>query len=483
MSKSDIVFNVQYKTLSSKGKALKRWINYVTDKQKADDYSIDEYNILKGYVLYSNKDYYLSEHDETFLWNRNGDLLNKDAIDQVRNMDYKGTYMRGFLSFPSDFALSHGLIDKSDYYGLSNNVITKFILDLGLDINNVEWYCALHRNTPTHPHIHFCIYEKKETKKQLRAPLYTINNFKSNVAKYLIDYEKFYELRDKTFKDITKKIDVKEFNKIKTQRLFSDHYRYNLNKKLVDLYSKLPKTGRLQYNSSNLSNVKNDINEIIDFILKHDAVRYEYARYMKLLDQHQKELNSLYGMSDSNKNKKYYNEHIDKLYSKIANEILRNYKVYQSMNFFERDVDFLNKCVSKMNFRSRKDYVKEQTKLSIAKDLYRICIMSNLNENQIKKVFQRWIKNSGYDMDADSLLLSVKDLNVTMTTQEFYNALKKLGYPPKRFNTLRTRNFYRQLEYKRFIDSAIDHLMYELEREEKEIINQLEYELDEYYNN
>lgn len=481
MSKSDIVLNIQYKTPSSKSKALKRWINYVTDKQKADDYSIDEYNVLKGYVLYNNKDFYLSEHDETFLWNRNGDFLNKDAINQIKNMDYKGTYMRGFLSFPSDFALSHGLIDKSDYYSLSNNVINKFILDLGLNINNVEWYCALHRNTPTHPHIHFCIYEKKETLKQLKAPLYTINNFRSNVAKYLVNYEKFYKLRDKTFKDITKKINLNEFNEIKAQRLFSDSYRSNLNKKLVELYSKLPSTGRLQYNSNNLSNVKDDIDEIINFILEHNCIKYEYARYIKLLEQHQKELNSLYGMSDSNMNKKYYNEHIDKLYSKIANEILRNYKIYQSKSFFERDIDFLNKCISNMNFKSRKDYVKEQTKISIAKDLYRICIMANLNENQIKKVFNRWIKNSRYDMDTDTLLLSIKNLDTTMTVQEFYNALKKLGYPPKRFNALRSKNFYKQLEYKRFIDSAIDHLMYELSREEKEIINQLEYELDEYY--
>lgn len=480
MSKSDIVFNVQYKTPSSKGKALKRWVKYVTDKQKADDYSIDEYNVLKGYVSHSNKDFYLTEHDETFLWNKNGDVLNKDAISKVKDMDYKGTYMRGFLSFPSDFALSHGLIDKSDYYSLSNDVITSFILDLGLNINNVEWYCALHRNTPSHPHIHFCIYEKIETRKELKAPLYTINNFKSNVAKHLVDYEKFYRLRDQTFSDITKKINVEEFNKIKTQRLFSDHYRYTLNKKLLAFYSKLPDKGRLQYNSKNMQDIKDDINEIIDYILKHDAVKYEYARYMKLLDEHQKELNSLYGISDSNKNKKYYNEHIDKLYTKIGNEILRNYKVYQSMNFFEKDIDFLNKCVSKMDFRSRKDYVREETKVSIGKDLYRICIMANLNEKQITKVFKRWISNSGYSMDVNALISSVRDIDVTMTTQEFYNALKKLGYPPKRFNTLKNRNFYRQLEYKRFIDSAIDHLMYELDLEEKEIINQLEYELDEY---
>lgn len=480
MSKSDIVFNVQYKTSSSKGKALKRWINYVTDKQKADDYSIDEYNVLKGYALYSNKDIYLTEHDETFLWNKDGDVLNSYVFDKIKNYQYKGTYMRGFLSFPSDFALSHGLIDKSDYYGLTNNVITKFIVDLGLNLNNVEWYCALHRNTPTHPHIHFCIYEKTETRKQLKAPLYTINNFKSNVAKYLIDYEKFYKLRDQTFNDIAKKIDIKEYNKINTQRLFSDPYRRQLNRLLLDLYNKLPKTGRLQYNSKNMYMLKDDINNVIDFILKHDVVKYEYARYIKLLEQHQKELNSLYGMTDSNINNKYFNEHLEKLYSKIGNEILHNYKIYQGMDFFNRDKDFLNKYISKMDFKSKSNYKKDSTITSIAKDLYKICIIADLNDNQIKKVFKKWIRKSGYDLDVDSLLLSISNVKSDMSVQDFYKALRRLGYTSERFNKIRTKNFYRQLEYKRFIDSAIDHLMHELEREEKEIINKLEYELDEY---
>lgn len=29
---------------------------------------------------------------------------------------------------------------------------------MGLDINNVSWYCVLHRDT-NHPHIHFCFFE------------------------------------------------------------------------------------------------------------------------------------------------------------------------------------------------------------------------------------------------------------------------------------------------------------------------------------
>lgn len=476
MSKSDIVFNVQYKTPRAKGKAIARWINYVTDKNKADDSSIDEYNVLKDYALFTNKDMYLTEKDETYLWNKNGDVLKKDAIDKLKPLEDKGTFLRGFLSFPQDFAINHGLITKSDYYSLSNNVITKFIADMGLDINNVEWYCGLHRNTPSHPHIHFCIYEKKETKKELKAPLFAINNFKSNVAKYLVDYEKFYKLRDNTLNDITKNINMKELSKVKSQRLFGDKYRKQLNDMLLSLYSKLPKTGRLQYNSKNLRILKSDIDEIIEFILTHNSLRYQYAKYIRLLNEHQKELNTLYGMSESNKNRKYFNDQKNKLYTKIGNEILHNFKVYQSMSFFDKEKDFLRKYIMDFNFKSR-NYKRNETIISIAKDLYQICSLADLNDRQIKKVFQRWIKNSNYKINVDSLLASITTTNKEMSTQDLYKALNRLGYSSERYNKLRTKNFYRQLDYKRFVDSAISHLMYELEKEEKEIINNLEFEL------
>ena len=47
------------------------------------------------------------------------------------------------------------------------------------------------------------------------------------------------------------------------------------------------------------------------------------------------------------------------------------------------------------NFKSR-NYKKDETIISIAKDLYQICSLADLNDKQIKKVFQRWINNSNY---------------------------------------------------------------------------------------
>lgn len=480
MSKSDLVFNLQYKTPKNKKIGITKWIDYASQKQKADSSSIDNYNVLKDYDLYADSDAFLTESDETFLWNSQGDLLRKDAIKSLENMNDKGIFWRGFLSFPPDFAINNGLITKGDYFSLMNNVMPSLILDMGLDVNNVEWMCALHRDV-FHPHIHICLYEKVPTKTSPLYPKSCIYKFKSNVGNYLIDNQKFYELRDQTFTNITGTISTKELNKIRSQRLFSDKYRKDLNKMLLEFYNTLPKQGRLQYNSKNMSMYKKDLDRIIEYILMHDSVKYDYANYLRLLEQHQKELNQLYGMSDSNKNRKYYNEQLNRLYSKIGNEILSNFKKYQALDFMEREKKFLQKHIHELNFRSRKDIVKEDTKKSIAKDLYKICMLAGLNDRQTKKVFSRWIKNSKYDFDVDSLITSVSTLDSEMSISDFYNAMKKLGYDSDRYNKFKNKYFYRELQYKVFINQAVNHLMYELEQEEKQIVSEMQYELEEDY--
>ena len=452
-------------------------MNYASRKQKADASSIDEYNLLKDYALFSDRKTYLDESYETYLWSNEGDVLKKDELDKITDTN-NGVFWRGFLSFPSDFAISHGFITKADYYSLSNQVIPELILDMGLNLNNVSWYCSLHRDTSKHPHIHFCIFEKIPTKSNPTVPRYCFKNFKSNVANYLIDNQKFYELRDKSFSDITEKINLQELNKIKNQRLFSDKYRKDLNKLLLKLYDELPLTGRLQYNSKNMNLYRKDIDAIIDFVLSHDSVKYDYANYLKLLDKHQKELDAVYGNSKSNQERKYYNDQRNKLYSRIGNEILDNFKRYQSLNRLEREKEFLHKNIIDMNFKSRKDYHKEDTKKNIAKDLYKVCILADLNNQQIKKTFRKWLHNSHYSFDVNSLISSVRSLDTDMSIQELYSILKKLGYDYDRYSKFKNDNFYKELNYKRFIQKAIEHLYNELEQEEKKIINQMEYELE-----
>ena len=224
--------------------------------------------------------------------------------------------------------------------------------------------------------------------------------------------------------------------------------------------------------------LKKDLDNIIKYILMHDSVKYEYANYLKLLEKHQQELNQLYGMSESNKKNKYYEEQLNRLYSQIGNEILDNFKIYSSKDIVTRERDFLSKHISEMKFQSRSDYHKEETKIEIAKDLYRLCIFSGLNDKQTLKVINNWITKSKYNINPNDIIMELTNYNDDMKSTEIYKILGKLGYDYNRYSKYKSKNFYRELSYKKFINKAMDHLMYELDKERKQIISEIEYELD-----
>lgn len=476
MSKSNIIVRTRYKHSLTTSKNISKWVDYVSKKEKADATSLDDENLFNEYLALADKDSFLFEQCESFVWNFDGDVNPKQDVLKV---DDTGFVWNLVVSFPPDFALNNGLITKSDYYDLTKHIMPNLITDMGLDVTNTIWYASLHRNTDN-PHIHILICEKKKTASKGYIPQFAIQNIKSNIGNYLIDSTNFYKLRDNEFKNITNSISLEKLSKVMNQKLFSEKYRKDLNKKLLHLYEQLPNKGRLQYNSKNMNMYRDELNDIIDYILRHDSVKYNYANYLKLLEQHQKELTELYGQTNDNKNRKYYNSQLNKLYSKIGNEILSNYKIYQTMDVMEKEKSFLKKHINEFKFKSRSDYANEDTKKAIAKDLCRLCAFLGLNYNETKKVFQRWNKNSKYDFNFDGMISVYSGLETNINTTEYHNILKKLGYNYERYSKIKNKFFYKELNYKSFVYNAMEHLKYELEQEEKQIISEMQYDLNNY---
>lgn len=479
MSSSSIVIRTRYKNSFGTTKHISKWLDYVSKKEKADATSLDEKNVMNEFFSLADTDSFLFEKCESFVWSNNGDINPKRDIKENKKIDENGFVWNLVISFPPDFAINNGLITKTDFSDLTKHIMPSLITDMNLKIDNISWYASLHRNTKN-PHIHLLIHEYKKTATTGFIPKYAVHNIKSNIANYLIDNTNFYELRDKEFSNIAGSISLKELTKVKGQKLYSDSFRKGLNNKLLSFYSSLPKTGRLQYNSKNMNAYRPELNEIIKYILMHDSVKYNYANYIKLLEVHQKELNSLYGMTSDNKKEKYYNDQLNRLYSKIGNEILSNYKKYQAMDLMMREKSFLKKHINELNFKSRSDYSKKETKINIAKELYKICMLADLNYDETRKVFERWIRKSNYDFDVDKLLVSVTTFDHEMGSSEYYNALKKLGYDYNKYNNFRNKYFYKELNYKVFVNQAVKHLLYELGAEEKQIVSEMQYELEDY---
>ena len=477
MSSSNVIVRTRYKNSYGTSKHISKWLEYVSKKEKADATSLDEQNIMNEYFAMADKDSFLFEKCESFVWGANGDINPKK--DNIKSIDQNGFVWNLVISFPFDFAVSNGLITKSDFFDLTKNIMPSLITDIGLKLDNTVWYSALHRNTKN-PHMHILIYEKKKTATNGFITKSAIKNIKRNIANYLIDNTKFYELRDKEFSNITGVINFNDLAKVKLQKLYSDEFRKVLNARLLNLYSKLPKTGRLQYNSKNMLPYKNDLDNIIEYILMHDSVKYNYANYLRLLEKHQKELSEMYGQTTFNKERKYYNDQLNRLYSNIGNEILSTFKKYQATELMEREKEFLKRHIKEMNFKSRSDYAKEETRVNIAKDLYKLCSLAELNYNETRKVFKDWIVKSNYIYDVDSLISLASSFKTDMSSTEYYNALKKLGYNYEKYTKFRSKYFFKELNYKVFINKAVNHLIYELEKEEKQIINEMEFDLEVY---
>lgn len=479
MNSSSIIVRTRYKNSYGTSKHISKWLDYVSKKEKADATSLDENNILNEYYSLADKDSFLFEKCESFVWGQDGNINPKMDVKNNKNIDQDGLVWNLVISFPPEFAINNGLITKSDFFSLTKNIMPSLITDIGLKLDNTVWYSSLHRNTKN-PHMHILIYEKNKTTSNGFIPKFVVKNIKSNIANYLIDNTKFYKLRDNEFFSITGGISLKELTKIKGQKLYSDAFRKGLNERLLNLYEKLPKFGRLQYNSKNMLFYKNELDDIINYILMHDSVKYNYANYLRLLETHQKELNEIYGMSSDNKKRKYYNEQLNRLYTKIGNEILSNYKKYQAMDLMEREHSFLSKHINEMKFKSRTDYMKDETKMEIAKGLYKICMLADLNENETRKVFERWLKNSKYNFNVYAIINKVSTLDHDMSSTDYYNTLKKLGYDYDKYNKFKNSFFYKELNYKSFVNQAVNHLMYEYEEEQKQIVSKLQYDLENY---
>ena len=457
---SNIITRVRYKKDVNFQKLVGGWCKYVS-KDGADGKSLDGLDNINN--LYE-KEFGIfdetKENEEFYIWNKNGNINKKEILKDIPN-NKSGKMWTLVISFPPQFAEESGLKTKQDYYLMTKAIMPKFLLDNDLDLTNTLWYASLHKDTDN-PHLHITIFEKEQRRKKDTLEKTAMKYLKSNIASYLIDNTSFYKEQDYLFLGLENKIRKKNLTKVEKDLFFNDKFRKSLNKDLLQLYDKLPKQGRLQYNAKRLNFCRKDINKIIDKILYHDTIKYEFEKYYHHLEEIEREQKKIYG----NSNNKYIENKMKRLYSKIGNDILHNYKVYNSKEFIEHHKEFLKINIMNMDFKSR-NIKKKSTIIKNATNLYRLGKMSGLSENNIKSLIKRWIKNSNIDENFDLIYSAINKNDESMSYTDFYKALSNLGYSKERYNNLKSKSFYKHLRFKQFIKKANKFLLLENKKEEK----------------
>lgn len=458
---SNIVIRFRPRKVNNLKSCLYNWNNYVAKKGKADDSQISK-------DLFYENDF--EETDgKTLIWNSNGDINIIEDIKDDKLLNSASSVWDLVIPFEEDFAHQVGLEYKTDYYNMTKEVAHRMLLLNNINPSEIGWYSALHINT-SHPHVHMIFYPKNSKIELGRMPKSKLIKVRSIIANYLINNSQFYIEKNKNINDIKDIIYKDKLNKPTKRIGFSDVYRRELNNKLLHLYSRLNDNGRLQYNSPIMNENRTYIDDVTSYILSHYNLRYKFEKYHDSLIDFKKLTNQIYGKENSN----YVENQISKLYEQIGNDILKNYKVYKDLSFFEQEKDFLKQNIYDFKFKSRQ-VSDDKTFIKYATNLYRLCLLADCNNEQVIKIFTNWKKRSNYSFDvlATIDILSQKKYK-DFDKNEYFKALRTLKYNPDKYAKMKSQNFYKEIRYRNFFDNALRTLMYENEKTEEEILEMKE---------
>jgi len=271
---------------------------------------------------------------------------------------------------------------------------------------------------------------------------------------------------------IIKNVKINNLTSLNKDRLF----KTKIEKKLEKLYKELPRNHRLQYNSPNLNKVRPLINSIIDDILNNPNVVNSYYKYIKKLHDIDFQNKEYYGYS---KEDNYVDNQIHKLYSRIGNDILSNYKGYKSEIVLNNQKEFLSKNIFKLNLKSNNN-ITENKKIDLGVALHKIANYYNLNKYQTKLLIKKWYIKSKFSSNFEdyynNILININ--NNPLTTTELYKTFNDMSINYSNYTKLKQNYYIKRFVYNKLIYNALEHIKYENERIEKEIEENIQAELE-----
>lgn len=361
----------------------------------------DDYN----YLSYVNKgsenkidfvDYSGNHEKSTGLFDKNG-LCTKEQIAELK---------KGFRTTKSP--IWHGLISFEEFFGkkycdefpqafnLMSNQFPRFLKQAGFNPDNIVWCAGLHTNTD-HRHIHFTFYEKKplkyrRTKSELcfsygQVSVYSINKAKIDIETYLSNYkltEQIYTAR----KEITEEIKKNITNTIKKGECL---------KMLKKILLLIPTTGRVSYDSENMMFLKNDINHLVDLIIKQDQkTNAVFRTYLTLLQEKDASIRRMCEKHKIDPRKVVlYDKYLSDLYRRLGNLTIRNI-ININYNLNHYDIEVKSRLAKKRIQRRKDEYIFDQT-LRLAEMVQRDAMdyfkehMKVLEEMKIKVLIEQGI--------------------------------------------------------------------------------------------
>ena len=204
-------------------------------------------------------------------------LLNDDEKRELREMlrNTQSCIWDCVISFREEFGDEY-CRDYEQAYNFLKKELPKFFTRAGLDKDNIVWYAGLHENTEN-KHIHISFFEKEP---QFMKNNKTLSYHSGKIPKdVLITSKLVFEkaLTNKTAEIVKLRKDLKEeFNG--STNIFE--MTRSLKRKFLKLYSQIPKTGRVSYDSENMEFLKNVVDKLTESIIySSKEMKLKYIDY------------------------------------------------------------------------------------------------------------------------------------------------------------------------------------------------------------
>lgn len=281
-----------------------------------------EYNYLK-YVNEGSKekidfvDYSGNKEKSHGVFGVNG-LLDEKQIEELRGKlrNTKSVIWHGVISFTEDFGNAY-CNNYETAYRLIRTELPKFFKKANLNPNNIEWFAGFHTNTDN-KHIHISFFEKsperyRRNKEKLvysdgLLPQKAINSAKVNMELKLLNIAEDIYLQRDTLTNLMKK------------QMETGVFMREINSLLLAV----PNQGRISYDSDNIKPYKNQIDMVVNALIKSDKELLKGFKYIdNLLIKRDLEIKNAYEKINVDyKDKLLYDKCMTDLYRRLGNIVL-----------------------------------------------------------------------------------------------------------------------------------------------------------------
>ena len=377
MNSPNVNFFVSYvDCLSSKNKSP----DFIKENyEKRQFYSCNKDFDHVGYVLRKKKkklnyvEYSGNNEKSHGIFNQNG-LLNADEIKKLRNQlrQTRSVIWHGVISFTEEFGNKYcNNTEKAQM--LMKYELPKFFRQAGLNPNNIIWFAGLHENTDN-KHIHFSFFEKQPLR-------FRQNSKKRCFSDGFIDVKAIRKAKESIemkllniSKDLVDKRNSlsKEFKKIEIGVFM---------KNIKELIMILPLSGRLSYESENIEQYKQKINNIVNaLIVSNPSLSQKISDYDTILAARDEEVKKIYKKLKMNPTDKLMREkYMKDLYRRLGNIVLKVVKDIRTQQ-------------KKYDYETKNRLVQKRIDKAKRKVLFKNCErLNNLATKEVIIAFQEFL--------------------------------------------------------------------------------------------